>query len=195
MKMSKRLLSGVLAGVLGAAVLAAPVLSQQYTSFTTKLKNNLWVLGTITTGPVGSIATVVSTTGNANGQVAKAKEFDVNIGPGQALANSTTFSYVVAPGRAGTVTLLSLAALVKPAGGTNTLAIKKNNGNTMLSTATFDPTTIGANNVSQPLTLTSTAADLTLTATDTITVIYTSGVQTTAAQAPTLTIEMLPTDY
>lgn len=112
------------------------------------------------------------------------------------IADGTTYTLLVAPGRAGTVTKISIAAVTKPAGGTNTVEVLKNGTTTMLVAATFDPTTITTDLVSQALSLTATGADLALVATDVIKIVWTAGTQTTDAVAPVITIEMnLTTDY
>lgn len=150
---------------------------------------------TITIPDAGGNSTAVLTTGAANGIVAKAKEFGTGFGPqSAALTDSTTYTVVMAPGRAGVVQKISIACRVVPAGATCTMAIKKNNGNTMLSTATFDLTTLVADTITAG-TLTATTADLTLTATDTITCSVVTGATSTDIQAPTVTVEMLPNDY
>jgi hypothetical protein len=148
--------------------------------------------------PAAATANFVISTGNANGQVAKSKIFNVNVaGATGTLADGATYTYLIAPGRAGTVTKISLTAAQVPTSGTNTLTITNNSTtNTLLSTANFDPTTITAANVSQPLTLTATGTDRILTATGTISVVYVAGTQGgTKAIAPVVSVEFLPTDY
>ena len=151
---------------------------------------------TLTIPDVGATTgTFVMTSGAANGIVAKAKEFGANFGPqNAALTDSNTYTVVLAPARAGVVQKISFACRVVPSGGTCTIAIKKNNNQTMLNAATFDLTTLVADTITAG-TLTATTADLTLTATDTITCSVVTGTTTTDIQAPTATIEMLPNDY
>lgn len=120
----------------------------------------------------------------------------VQIAGGATIADDATHKHLVSVGRALTVTRLLIAANVKPVGGTNTVKILKNGaaGNTLLGAATFDPTTITANDTIQALTLTATAADLALDADDTIYIEWVAGTQTTDAQAAIVVVEYLVTD-
>lgn len=111
------------------------------------------------------------------------------------IADGTTYTCLIAPGRAGTITKLSIAAAVVPVGGTNTVTISKNGVQTLLSAANFDPTTIGAAHTSQALTLTATGADLTFVATDVIKIVWVAGTQSTDGIAPAVSAEMNFTDY
>lgn len=79
-------------------------------------------------------------------------------------ANSTWASYLEIP-EGGTVTAIALVTPTVFATGTITLAVKKTNssGNTMLSAATYDLTGASAN-TRTAMTLTSTAADLAVSA-------------------------------
>lgn len=79
-------------------------------------------------------------------------------------ANSTWATYLEIP-EGGTVTSIALMSPTVYATGTITLAIKKTNssGNTMLSAATYDLTSLSAN-TRTAMTLTSTAADLAIAA-------------------------------
>lgn len=179
-----RIISALLALVMSMLV-AAPSWAAPYTSKTTTLKNSLSVLGGLTLGTPLTI-------GNVNNAV-KSNEFDINISG--ATTSSTTYRNLIAPGRASTLTKVSIAVNTVPAGGTCTLAVKKNNGNTMLSAATFNMTTLTANLVAD-VPLTAVAADLALTATDSITVEVVTGTLSTQANSPGIMIEMVPTvDY
>ena len=111
----------------------------------------------------------------------------------QALDDSTTFKALITPGRAGTLKQVSIAAITKPAGGTNTVMVKKNDTTDMLA-ANFDPTTLTDVVASKPA-LHGTAANLAFTATDTISVVWTTGVQTIDAVGPTVTLEYELTDF
>lgn len=113
--------------------------------------------------------------------------------PISTLADGATYKMTVAPGRAGTVTQISVCANVAPAGGTNTVTFLKN-GATALTAATFDPTSLTANVASKPA-LHGTAANLVLTATDTILVTWTAGTQTTDGQGASICIEVEFDDY
>ena len=119
----------------------------------------------------------------------------IQIAGGSTIADGATYKQLFSVGRALTVNRILIAAAVKPAGGTNTVTIKKNvSGNTLLNAATFDPTTITANATIQALTLTSTAADLALDADDTVYIEWVAGTQTTDAQAAIIVIEYTVTD-
>lgn len=110
----------------------------------------------------------------------------------QALDDSTVFTQLVTPGRAGTLTQVSIAAITPPIGGTNTVAVLKNDTTAMLA-ANFDPTTLTTVVASKPA-LHGTAGNLAFTSTDTISIVWTAGVQTTDAVAPTVTLEVELTD-
>lgn len=118
------------------------------------------------------------------------------INGGGTLADSTTYRGFLFPGRAGTVTNVVLLAGTVPIGGTNAVKILKASsaGNTMLSAATFDPTTL-TNNTGAPMTLTATSADLGLTATQGVYIEWATGVQTTDAINATVSVEFEPDDY
>lgn len=205
----------LLLSFLSVLLMATPVSAAVTTS---KLKNNLRVTGNATidgtstlTGNVSAAGTL-AVTGNATiggtlgvtgaitptvpltvaavNNAIESKLINVTIGAGTALADSTAYYALVAPGRACTITKISIAASTKPAGGTNTVAIEKNGTTTVLNAATFDPTTIAADNTSQALTLTGTGANLALASTDVLKITWTTGVQTTDAIAPVITVEV-----
>ena len=124
-----------------------------------------------------------------------AKFLEAQVVTQAAIADTTTLTSLVTASRAGTVTRISIVAGVTPVGGTNTVSVLKNGTTTMLSTATFDPTTITANYAAQALTLTGTGGNLALAAGDCILVTYVSGTQVTPAQNVTVVVEFAPTDY
>lgn len=163
-------------------LVAAPSWAAPYTSLTSTVKNNLSVGGGLTLGTPLTIA-------NVNSAI-ESKFHNVCIGPGTALADSTVYYALVTPGRACTVTKITIGANIVPVGGTNTVAIQKNGTTTLLSAATFDPTTIAAANTGQSLALTATAASRVLAAGDSILVTWTAGVQTTDCRAPVVVIEV-----
>jgi hypothetical protein len=175
---------------------------QAYSALTTKLKNNQLITGnetvqgngnvggTFTVGGLTTLSTPLTLISAEN--AIKCKVVPVDIGPTGALANSTVYTSTTPIGFACTVIGITLAAHVAPVGGTNTVAVQKNGTTTMLSTATMDPTTL-TSLVGKPLTLTGTPANLTLAASDTIDITYTSGVQGTAANGPVFSIVVLPT--
>lgn len=181
--MRNKLIAFILA--LGAAV--APATAQTYTSQTTTLKNNLKVTGSLTVG-------VPQTLTNVENAITS-KFISIDIGANAALANSTTYISNSGFGRAGKIINIVLSASTAPAGGTNTVTITKNGVTTLLSTANVDPTTL-TNATGKILTLTGTPANLQFAPTDTVTVTWASGVQTTAAVGPSVTVEYVPTaDY
>lgn len=117
---------------------------------------------------------------------------------GGTLSDSTTYKAFLVPGRAGTVTRVSVMAGTAPAGGTNTVKVLKgsSSGNTMLSAASYDPTNLTDNQAST-MTLTSTAADLAVTASGADSGIYVewaAGVQSTDAATVTISVEFEPDD-
>jgi hypothetical protein len=139
--------------------------------------------------------TNVNVTGLLTNAGAKTIVQSVHVGSA-ALANGTTFTYLIPFAHAGTITGISVAANVVPIGGTNTLTVYEAiSGNNLLSTTNFNPTTIAAANTSQALPLTATTANLSLAANDGVLVTYVSGTQTTAAVAPVITVQFVPTDF
>jgi len=101
------------------------------------------------------------------------------------IADDALLKVIFVPGRAGTVKGADIVALVKPAGGTNTVAVEKivaGSATTLLNAATFDPTTISANGTAQALTLTGTTANLSFNAADALLVTLDTGTQSTDAQ-------------
>lgn len=150
------------------------------------------ITGDLTVTGTTTLTTVLGGA-NINTAVSRQRQI-VQIGGGSTLADSTTYKHLVSIGRALTVTRILTAVNVKPAGGTNTLKVQKNASTTMLNAATFDPTTITANNTIQALTLTSTAANLALDADDVIYIEVATGSQTTDAEGMIVVIEYLVTD-
>lgn len=114
----------------------------------------------------------------------------------QTCADSTVYSARLFPGRAGVVKAIFFGCKTAPTVGTDTLKVLKgsSSGNTMLSAATFDANTLVADTASAA-TLTSTTADLALTATQPIYVEYSAGSQTVDAVDLSVTIEYEPTDF
>jgi hypothetical protein len=110
-------------------------------------------------------------------------------------ADSATYTVVIAPGRAGTVTKIATACATAPSGGTHTLTITKGNATTLLSTANVDPTAAFVAHTATPLTLTGAGASLAFTATDVLKVVLANGTQTTDAVAPSVTIEVEFDDF
>lgn len=113
---------------------------------------------------------------------------------GGTLADGTTYKGWLLVPFACTVKAISLVAQQPTVGGTNTFKALKaaSNGNTLLSAATYDPTALVANTVAA-MTLTGTAADLSLTAAQAIYVEYVTGTQTTDAINVSVVVEVEPT--
>lgn len=120
----------------------------------------------------------------------------VPIAAGGVLADSTVYKAFVPIGQIATVTGVFAIAQTPGVGGTNTLKVLKANsaGNTMLSAASFNPTTLVANTISS-IPLTGTGADLAVTAAQGIYVEYSTGVQTTDAENVAVVIEYELTDF
>lgn len=109
------------------------------------------------------------------------------------IADGATHAFSIFPGIAGTVKRISCNAAVFPGDGTSTIKILKaaTNGNTMLSTASVDPAT-KTSLTGFDFTLTSTAADLALTATQLIYCEFVCGTVTNQPAAVTITVEYEP---
>lgn len=160
---------------------------------TSTLTGNTTVGGTL--GVTGATTFTVPLTVANVGNAVKRRFLMWYPNNGQVLADGTTYAAFLFPGEAGTVKQVMAGTHVIPA-GTNTLKVLKGaiNGNTMLSTATFDPHTLVAD-TGTSVSLTATGADLGITATQPIYVEWVSGTQTTAATRSCVTIEFEPTDY
>lgn len=109
------------------------------------------------------------------------------------IADGSTTKIVLVPGRAGVLKAADIAALVKPAGGTNTVKVEKivaGSPTTMLSAASFDPTSITANGTAQALALSATPSALAFNAADLIQVTWGAGTQTTDCQDACVGLEL-----
>ena len=158
----------------------------------THFKSNVFIGDSANTANLTVTGTVTIPTSGL-----KRKFFTVALSPNTgAAADSTVYRGFVFPGRAGTVKKVSIGCQVAPTVGTDTIKILKaaTNGNTMLSAATYDANSLTAA-TSTPMTLTSTAADLSLTATQGIYCEYSAGSQTVDAIGIVATIEYEPSDY
>jgi hypothetical protein len=113
-----------------------------------------------------------------------------------AAADATVYRATLFPGRAGTVTRVTLGCQTAPSVGVDTIKVLKgsSSGNTMLNAATFDANTLVANTATNA-TLTSTSADLGVTATQPIYCEYSAGTQTVDAIGISAVIEFEPTDF
>lgn len=127
----------------------------------------------------------------------KRKFFTVALSPNTgAAADSTVYRGFAFPGRAGTVKAVYIGCQTAPTVGTDTIKVLKTSasGNTMLSAATYDANSL-TGGASTAMTLTSTAADLALTATQGVYCEYSAGSQTVDAIGIVATIEYEPSDY
>lgn len=128
---------------------------------------------------------------------AKRQCFVIPLSPNTgAAADSTLYRGVVFPGRAGTVTKITLGCQTAPTVGTNLIKVLKggSSGNTMLNAATFNANTLVANTATDA-SLTATAADLTLTAAQPIYAEYSAGAQTVDGIGLVAVIEFQPDDF
>ena len=119
--------------------------------------------------------------------------FDLAPNTGAAV-DATTYKQVLFPGRACVVKNITIGCIVPPAGGTCTVKVLKgtSSGNTMLNAASADATALVANTGSVR-TLSATAADLALTATQGIYAEYVGAQSTTDAQGVVALVEIEPT--
>lgn len=111
-----------------------------------------------------------------------------------AVVNSTTYTLAVPVNRSGVVTQIKGSSGTAISGGTHTLTISKNGGNSLLSTANVSPTILTANTATT-LPLTGTPADLTFAAGDVIKVVEVIGTQSVAGAGQAITVEFEPDDY
>lgn len=97
----------------------------------------------------GANSTVVTTTGNANGQVAKAETLSYSLngsGANGVLGTSSTIQFVQSVGEAGTITKLSASAVTKPT-ATSSVTVqffKNTTGNAICSVFDLNGVTSGA---------------------------------------------------
>lgn len=113
-----------------------------------------------------------------------------------AAADSTNYSGWALFGRAGTVTAITLICDTAPTVGTDVFTAKKasSSGNTLLNAANYNVNSLTANTAA-PMTLTATAADLQISATQGIHLRYAAGSQTVDAINVAVAIEFEPDDY
>lgn len=145
---------------------------------------------------VGDQLTTSATAGTLAKYVPRTRFFlrhDFNAGA--VLADGVTYKALLVPGFACTVKAVTLGAITDPDDGTSTVKVLKasSSGNTMLSAATYDPTGLTANTATA-MTLTSTAADLALTAAQGVYVEFVAGTITTNPVGVSVTVEVEPTE-
>lgn len=204
----------ILTALLAITMVAGPVSAQSANDFKTTFKNGMRVEGgltvvdsgltvsagglTVSSGAV-AVPSLTATTPIVNASIgngAKRQILQFVVNGGGTCADSTTYSCLLVPGRAGIVKAVNFVAATPPVGGTDTLLVKKgsSSGNTMLDAASVDATGLSANTVLAG-TLTGTAADLAVTATQPIYVAYSAGAQTTDAVGVTIQVEFEPNDF
>lgn len=169
-----------------------------------KLKQNLTTTKNITIQSPGTLSvagavtlTTPLTAANIQTGSAKRELLRASLSPNTgAAADSTVYKVLLFPGRACTVKRIQFGSQVAPIGGIDTIKVLKStsSGNTLLNSATFDATTL-VNNVATNATLTSTGADLALTATQGIYCEYSAGVQITDAVDLSVTAEIEPDNF
>lgn len=168
----------------------------------TSLASSLAVTGAATLASTLAVTGAVSltvplTVANANESV-KRDIIHVHFGQGIALTDGATYVASIPFRRAGSVKAIAISAATRMVGGTNTLAIAKKNGGTsvtLLNAATIDPTAIPtAADTAEALTLTSTSADKSFVAGDTIKCTLVCGTMTTDGVGYSLSIEVEYTD-
>lgn len=116
-----------------------------------------------------------------------------------AAVDSTVYRGMVFPGRAGTITRITVGCQTPPTVGTDVIKLLKGSsaGNTLINAATFDANTLTANQ-GTAMTLTATGADLGIQASGANSGIYaeySAGTQTVDAIGIDATIEYEPTDF
>lgn len=164
-----------------------------------QLDSNLTVGGNLTVAGTQNITGAVTLStplgGASVNNSVKRQVFHFSPNSGGTIADNTTYRAYFAPGRAGTVTKVSIIAGTVPIGGTNAIAIKKAgaSGNAMLA-ASFDPTGLVVDTISAPA-LTATAADRAITATQGIYVEWAAGSQSTDGANASVSIEFEPADF
>lgn len=152
-------------------------------------------VATFSAQPVFSIPLIKSNLGNQSKRVI----YTMSVNGGATVADATTYRGWFVPGRAGSVTKVSVIAATPPIGGTSTVKILKgsSSGNTMLGAASYDPVGLTANQAAA-MTLTGTAADLAVTASGANSGVYiewAAGTQSTDAINAAISIEFEADDY
>lgn len=180
----------------GAVTLSSTVATTGAATFASTIA----VTGAATFGSTVSITgaltlTVPLTVANA-GNAVKRLLIPVIVNAGGTLADNTTYKGYLPIGRVGKVTAVSVIAATAPAGGTNTVDVKKGGsaGQSVLSAA-FNPTTLVADTISAA-SLNATPANLAFTATQGLYWEWVTGnPQTTDAINAALLIEVELTDF
>jgi hypothetical protein len=156
-----------------------------------RIKSALRVDGTTTQSGALTL-TVPLTKANANVSIKRQTLiwYPATEVPGGTVADSTTYRGYLPFNRAVTITKVGCLCGVAPIGGVNAVKVLKASsaGNTQLSAASFDPTTL-ANDVITSVPLSAVSADLGMTATQGSYLEWASGVQTTDAVNCAVTVE------
>lgn len=171
------------------------------TTRNTSVGGALAVTGAATIGGAVTVTGALTTTttqGKANvksnlKRIVQVVQLSPNTG---AAADSTNYSGWALFGRAGTVTAITLICDTAPTVGTDVFTAKKASasGNTMLSAASYNVNSLTANTAAA-MTLTSTTADLGLTAAQGVHLRYAAGTQTVDAINVAVAVEFEPDDY
>lgn len=160
------------------------------------VEQNTTVGGTLAVTGEVSLSTSLKVA-NVNESV-KREIIHVPFNGGAALADGVTYYATVPMARAGVIKKISISAVTRMAGGTNTLALAKKNGGTsvnLLSTTNVDPTAVpAAADTAEDLTLSGTPANLTFAAGDTLKGTLVCGTMTTDGVCYALLIEVEFTD-
>jgi hypothetical protein len=134
---------------------------------------------------------------SATNNVRPGTRFRINFNPlaaGGSLANGTVYKTLIVPGKYCRLVDVKIIQSTVVVGGTNTLQVLQGSsaGTTMLSAATFDPTTISGANQATSVPLSATPAALIVNASGAgsgVYVAYTSGTQGTAGVDTTISLE------
>lgn len=162
------------------------------TSFNGTLKE-VAALGQATTYTIPdtgtATATLIATSGNANGQVAKSQRFIISP---TTLGTSATTNYTFCPGRACTIINITAYALTKPSGTSDvTTQVFKNSTSTNAVCSSYDLNAL-TNATGAPITIT---GNSTLTATDAFVIQTITGSSIGGAANVSVAVEVLLTDY
>lgn len=198
--------SGVATFTLAPVLTTGTITANGDTNTIPDLGNASFVMteGTQTINGTKTFSTAPTITGGltaANIQTGSAKRqtmvwFPASNVAGGTLADGATYRGYLPIGRAATIKQVNCLCGTVPAGGTNTVKVLKasSSGNTMLSAATFDPTTLTNDTITSPA-LTATGADLGVTAAQGVYVEWVAGTQTTDGVNCAVSVEYEPTDF
>lgn len=184
----RRFISAVLAFCLTLVPMSA------FAAPTMKVRNNVQLGRNLTV--VGSTTLQTPLGRSSVNNSVRTKVIPVFLSPNTgAAADSTVYRELVFPGKAWTLVGATAGCITAPTVGVCTIKALKgsSSGNTMLSTNTFDATSLTANTAS-PLTLSAISADLSGTATQGLYLEYSAGAQTVDAVGVSVTVTVLVAD-